>query len=45
MFSLGNMRICPELIGISYNIVLTSTQNVNLFCENREYLHQNATKL
>ena len=45
MFSLGNTRICPGLIGISYNIVSTSTQNANLFCENGEYLHQNATKL
>ena len=45
MFSLGNTRICPGLIGRSYSIVSMSTQNANLYSRNGEYLHQNATKL
>ena len=35
MFSLGNTRICPELIGRSYNIVSTMTQNANLYSKSR----------
>ena len=30
MFSLGNTRICPGLIGRSYNILSMSTQSANL---------------
>ena len=44
MFSLGNMRICLELIGRSYSIVSMSTQNTNLYSRSGEYLHQNITK-
>ena len=44
MFSLGNISICLELIGRSYNIISTSTQNANLYSKSREYLHQSAIK-
>ena len=44
MFSLGNTRIWLELIGRSYNIVSTSTQDANLYSRSGEYLHQSATK-
>ena len=44
MFSPGNTRICPKLIGKSYNIVSMLTKNANLYSRSGEYLHQSATK-
>ena len=45
MFSPRNKRICLRLIGRSYSIVSTSTQNVSLYSRSGEYLHRSTIKL
>ena len=45
MFSPRNTRICPGLIGRSYNIVSTSTQNESPYSRSGEYLCLNVIKL
>ena len=45
MFLPGDTRICLGLIGRSYNIVSTSTQNASPYSRSGEYLHQSVIKL